>query len=196
MAESRAEYPRASKEAAAKRFSILNVVVLLGAVFVVMAVMWPTTTGSKFLAKRAKCLTNLKQLSLSAILYSSDNNDQLPFGRGLVTPSSDPNLPVYETLLAPYIKSDHAFSCTDDVEAKRSTVQGKSWFEVYGSSYKFRPILAQLKPFGSCDGADKIIFIHEAANFHKASETPSRNAAFYDGHAKFVTDDKVFGNAK
>ncbi|HLO97782.1 MAG TPA: hypothetical protein VK171_04230, partial [Fimbriimonas sp.] len=185
MDAQQAAYPRAKKEAPAKRFSILNVAIAVASLALLAAVLFPVYGGQKGPAKKSQCLSNMKQSVLAAILYSSDNDDQVPFGRGRVSVATATPLPIYEDLFAPYIKNAHTNQCPHDVESKGSPVEGKSWFEAYGSSYTYRPILAQLEHFGGAVGAEKTVFIHEASNFHKSSNgIPSRNAAFYDGHAK------------
>lgn len=58
-------------------FTLLELTVILAIVGVLVALLVPTLSNAKALAHRAACLSNLRQLSLSWVLYNGDNNGQL-----------------------------------------------------------------------------------------------------------------------
>lgn len=198
MTEEPAAYPRSSRERVKPKFSIINVMGLTCFLFLLFAILWPSGNGTKAIAKKTMCMSNLKQMGMASILYASDNNEEMPLTKGLATvgEAATVNLPPYEDLIQPYLKAGKdrlVFQCPEDFRLEESPMKGKSWFEAYGSSYQFHPVASRLKPFGGTEGADKAVFIHEADVFHKIKDLlRMRNVAYYDGHAKFIREDEMF----
>lgn len=171
---------------------------LVTLIFFLFAALWPWNNGSKHLATKAMCMSNLKQMGVASVLYASDNNEEMPMAKGLATVGevAGADRPLYEDIIQPYLKAGKdrlIFQCKEDFNAGESPKKGKSWFEAYGSSYQFHPVASRLKPFGGTEGADKAVFIHEADVFHKIKDLlRMRNVAYYDGHAKFIREDEMF----
>jgi len=59
-------------------FSIIEMVVVLGVVFVLAALMLPALASAKSKAQRIHCVNNLKQMGLAFRLWANDNNDSFP----------------------------------------------------------------------------------------------------------------------
>jgi hypothetical protein len=55
-------------------FTLVELLVILAIIGVLVALLVPTLTKARALAQRAACLSNLRQLSVSWVLYSSDNS--------------------------------------------------------------------------------------------------------------------------
>lgn len=187
-------YPRAEPQPKRRlrwyEWTTLVFVLLLG-----VAIFMPVYGNPKHSAKRMVCLSNLKQMSLAAAMYASDNNERLPLLVGRTNATSVPaSTPTYEDILIPYLKAERIeFSCPGDFSAKKSPFPDRSWVEVYGSSYRFLPKPAHLFPFGNTEGAEISVFIHDADRFHEDSTNVKKYAAaFYDGHAKLVADEIIF----
>lgn len=58
-------------------FTLLELAVIMAIVAVLVGLLVPTLTKARALAHRAGCLSNLRQLSVSWVLYNGDNNGQL-----------------------------------------------------------------------------------------------------------------------
>ncbi|MEI7987199.1 MAG: hypothetical protein WCI55_16370 [Armatimonadota bacterium] len=72
---------------------------------------FPFGGHSKVDSKRAACISNLKQITLAAILYAEDNNETFP---GNFTFDGQTNERKFMTDLMPYSKSDTIFRCLFD----------------------------------------------------------------------------------
>lgn len=59
-------------------FTLIELLLVVGIIIILVAILIPSLTQAKRQAVNAMCLANLKQLSLTAHLYGSDNNGYLP----------------------------------------------------------------------------------------------------------------------
>ena len=67
------------------RINIVELLVIIAVVAVLATILFPVLTQARQRAGEGICLTNMKQLLVSAQMYSSDYDGQLP-----TTPCSDP----------------------------------------------------------------------------------------------------------
>jgi len=58
-------------------FTLVELLVIIAIIGVLVALLVPTLTKARALAQRAACLSNLRQLGISWVLYSGDNNGSL-----------------------------------------------------------------------------------------------------------------------
>jgi len=81
-----------------KAFTLIELLVVIAIIAILAAILFPVFAQAKTAAKKASDLSNLKQIGLSCLLYTNDNEDNLP---NYVWPE-DYQLASY---LAPYTKS-------------------------------------------------------------------------------------------
>jgi len=60
-----------------KAFTLIELLVVISVIAVLMAILMPALNRAREQGKRAVCLSNLRQLGLSFILYADDNDDRL-----------------------------------------------------------------------------------------------------------------------
>lgn len=121
-------------------FTLLELLVVIAVIALLLGLLLPALGRSKAEARKAQCLSNLRQLALAFELYATDNEQRFPLnydglaGRDLVPnwaygnmadPSdrrdADSLQDPARTLLAPYLKDHLLYKCpADRTEAVRS----------------------------------------------------------------------------
>lgn len=101
-------------------FTLIELLVVIAIIAILAAILFPVFASAKDAAKKAVCLSNLKQLGLASDLYLSDYDDRLPDRRDLKVslgykpwtgwPPSDPRTGWAVEVFAPY-KTDKIFTC-------------------------------------------------------------------------------------
>jgi prepilin-type N-terminal cleavage/methylation domain-containing protein/prepilin-type processing-associated H-X9-DG protein len=77
-----------------KAFTLIELLVVIAIIAILMAILMPALNRAREQGKRAACLSNLKQLTLSWIMYADDNDDRIVNGEAHWAPTADPVAPV------------------------------------------------------------------------------------------------------
>ncbi len=122
----------------------MELLVVIAIIAVLAAILFPVFAAAKGAAKRATCLSQLRQIGVAFALYLDDHDDRFPDRRDLKLslgyrpwtswPPSDPRGGWAVLVLEPYIKNADIWSCpsvkssamSEAVQVKQETVVGSS----------------------------------------------------------------------
>jgi prepilin-type N-terminal cleavage/methylation domain-containing protein len=106
-----------------RAFTLIELLVVIAIIAILAAILFPVFAQAKEAAKRAACLSNLKQMGTGFSLYLNDSDDLLPDRRDLKKslpggwrpwtswPPSDPRGGWAANVLNPYVKNFEIWSC-------------------------------------------------------------------------------------
>ena len=70
-----------------KAFTLIELLVVIAIIALLVAILLPSLQNARELARRAKCLFNLRHMGTGAQMYAAENSDGLPYRYGVMTPS-------------------------------------------------------------------------------------------------------------
>lgn len=104
-------------------FTLIELLVVIAIISILAAILFPVFARARENARRAGCLSNMKQIGLATIMYTQDYDEKYPQGVmlnssprliptavALNSPSSGPMWSWYE-MLYPYTKSVQVYKC-------------------------------------------------------------------------------------
>jgi prepilin-type processing-associated H-X9-DG protein len=160
-----------------------------GGILVLAAVLFPVFAQARLSAQRTQCLSNVKQMSTAALMYSTDNDGRLPL---------DAN---WMDGIERLVRSDRVLGCP-------VLSRSRPFMRVASGAYGYAvnkttsgKVLANIKdPYA-------VIWVFESSDLRRnVSEDPAfstapnrhglgRNVGYIDGHAKFIRPaDSTFGS--
>jgi prepilin-type N-terminal cleavage/methylation domain-containing protein len=126
-----------------KGFTLIELLVVIAIIAILAAILFPIFSNAKERGRQAKCLANLKQLTMAVRQYCDDHDGVMPI---IYPTSSDTNNPNdwvggychYQVQpkkggIWPYIKSEGVYVCPTDANAKAWDI----WYPTkYPTNYK------------------------------------------------------------
>ncbi len=124
-------------------FTLIELLVVIAIIAILAAILFPVFAQAKAAAKKTACLSNNKQLSLGALMYSSDYDDEFPYqaagdsgltyyGEPYINGAMDPTASTnWDRGIYPYVKSYGVFLCP--VATDQDGSDGWGCFETTGA---------------------------------------------------------------
>ena len=143
-------------------FTLIELLVVIAIIAILAGILFPVFAQAKRAAKKTVCLSNLKQIGSSIVLYMGDSDDVFPAALDASDKYSSEiwnshpeykdriqTMPMLHEVLQPYLKSKDVFHCPSDSGA---TVLDNNFptpinapnsvYGTFGSSYFFRTEIA------------------------------------------------------
>ena len=97
-----------------KGFTLIELLVVIAIIAILAAILFPVFARARESARRASCLSNLKQLGLAALMYCQDYDETLPaccaFPGGAWAVAPYYSIP-FKDCLTPYVKNEQIWRC-------------------------------------------------------------------------------------
>lgn len=174
--------------------TLIELLVVMGIIGILLGVTIPAVQSSRGAARRAHCLSNLRQIGVAMQMYVDVQGASGIFPYAAVVPSVTPDRPSLVDVLAPYIETNQdVFICPSDFKLHDDRPPSK-YHEEEGLSYEYpasrlegkrRPELLVNSQGQATQSSTDVWLAYDFGPFHgKAGQPGSRNYVYLDGHAK------------
>jgi prepilin-type N-terminal cleavage/methylation domain-containing protein/prepilin-type processing-associated H-X9-DG protein len=111
-----------------RAFTLIELLVVIAIIAILAAILFPVFARARENARRASCMSNLKQIGLGVMMYTQDFDEHVPGSS-----ANDSMGTKFSARLDPYVKSTQVFKCPSD----SSPVNVTSGYNSYGYSYYY-----------------------------------------------------------
>ena len=178
-------------------FTLIELLVVIAIIAILAAILFPVFARAREKARQSSCLSNVKQISLAALMYAQDYDELLPFAH-----FGDGRW--WYHVLQPYIANEQIFRCP----SRQAQSLGYAWNYI-GCGYAPGTVWDPPRTGHMYEGCNIGIYadasnqIMIGDNWHGGSSSQSRylyrqldrregrhnegdNYGFVDGHAKWL----------
>jgi prepilin-type N-terminal cleavage/methylation domain-containing protein len=191
-------------------FTLVEILTVISIISLTAAVLYPVFAMSRGKAREISCLSNLRQIGLSVMMYSQDYDDCYPYA---IDPTDKlrpqiwsrypefqadiPQMPYLHEVVLPYLKSKQVFRCPEDTGYEADDNYGlpidasPSSFLKFGTSYSYRTeIAAQRASEATFRRPSELNVLMDATGRWHGGEPESEmryNVWHADGHTKSLS---------
>lgn len=103
-----------------RAFTLIELLVVIAIIAILAAILFPVFAQAKSAAKKASCLSNLKQVGLATMMYNGSFDDLFPAWAATATAVNGGNTRYIspDAQVMPYVKSDTIWHCPEDAKAR------------------------------------------------------------------------------
>lgn len=91
-----------------KAFTLIELLVVIAIIAILAAILFPVFARAREQARKASCMSNLKQIGIAVMMYVQDYDETYPIANLYATPQR-----FWYSVLDPYTKSKQVFVCPD-----------------------------------------------------------------------------------
>ncbi len=102
---------------ARKGFTLIELLVVIAIIAILAAILFPVFAKAREKARQTSCLSNLRQIGTSVLMYADDYDETYPvnYQDAASGPGSAAQIPLtWPNRLGPYTKSHQVFACSSD----------------------------------------------------------------------------------
>jgi len=135
-----------------KGFTLIELLVVIAIIAILAAILFPVFARARENARRASCLSNLKQIGLGMMMYSQDFDEHLvSYSLAYPRPIGSGNI-LWIDMIQPYVKSVQVLNCPS--ESTFTWLAGESGGGRQSYGYSFKRPAQSLCPSNPCPGVD------------------------------------------
>ena len=105
-----------------KGFTLIELLVVIAIIAILAAILFPVFARAREKARQTSCLSNLKQLGTSVMMYTQDYDELYPQDLSTFGPDQIPG--TWPNRVMPYVKSTQLFKCPSDGRAPYADFAG------------------------------------------------------------------------
>jgi prepilin-type N-terminal cleavage/methylation domain-containing protein len=97
-------------------FTLIELLVVIAIIAILAAILFPVFARAREKARQTSCLSNMKQVGLSVLMYIQDYDETFPMSAypDANDPTSRTAAYTYDEVCQPYIKNTQLFTCPSD----------------------------------------------------------------------------------
>jgi prepilin-type N-terminal cleavage/methylation domain-containing protein/prepilin-type processing-associated H-X9-DG protein len=109
-------------------FTLIELLVVIAIISILAAILFPVFARARENARRASCMSNLKQIALGVFQYKQDYDEKLPLYLGAT--AAYPNSYGWPAYIQPYLKSTQIFQCPSEPNEVSLTNYNDYWINL------------------------------------------------------------------
>jgi len=152
-------------------FTLIELLVVIAIIAILAAILFPVFAQARAAARKASCLSNLKQLGLGVRMYSQDYDEIYPYWSWSDNYTGTGNFrSLWYVAIFPYVKNTGLYKCPSDVNAwGQASTDGYWWNVPKAQRLKDAPMFEDPNVQPGAAEAKLIISYGMGESFHNGS---------------------------
>lgn len=185
-------------------FTLIELLVVIAIIAILAAILFPVFARAREKARQTSCLANIKQISLSMLMYVQDYDEMTPIYRYNL--GANPRL-YWNAVIEPYLKNAQILKCPSRMQNTEPCHYGYNYdIDIWSIAMIDAPSetcwlndsrnnLSHHPPMGDTTNMTQFLEGTNQSGVARAPHNDGLNLAFVDGHAKWFSAADAYGNA-